>query len=429
MVMVTGGSVSSRRLGGVVATASALALVLAGCSSKHHAASSAPSAAPGGSAASSAPASTSAAPAPPAALSFSLANNSKGVSPTAPIGVSVFGGTLSQVSMKNSDGKLVAGRLASDKESWAVAEPLGYGKSYMISAHAVNADGKPVAKAESFSTVQPDNLTMPSINTAAGYSITAGGTYGVGQAIQVRFDEAIPDKAAAERALAVTTVPAQIGSWHWMDDQNVHWRPKTYFKSGTKVTVAANVYGVKVGPGLYGQSDVSTSFKIGPKQVAMVNDTDRIIHVYQNDKLVRNMPTSMGKGGSETIGGTTISFWTNSGPHIVIEKDPSVIMDSETYGLPHAAGGYKEVVYDDVKISVDGEYIHSAPWSVWAQGHSDQSHGCLNVSPENAEWYLNFAQPGDIVDVEGTPQKLQPWNSGDWTLSWAQWVAGSALSH
>jgi lipoprotein-anchoring transpeptidase ErfK/SrfK len=429
MVMVTGGSVTSRRFGGVAATAAALVLVLAGCSTKHHAASSSPSNVPGGSAGSSAPASTSAAPAPPAALSFSLANGAKNVSPTAPIGVSVSGGVLSRVAMKNADGKAIAGKLAPDKQSWAVAEPLGYGKSYTISAHAVNGDGKQAAKAESFSTVQPNTLTMPSINTAAGYSITQGGTYGVGQAIQVHFDESIPDKAAAERALTVTTVPAQVGAWRWMDDQNVHWRPKTYFRPGTKVSVTAKVYGVRVGPGLYGQSDVSSSFKIGPSQIAKVNDNERIIHVYQNGKLVRNMPTSMGRGGYETIGGRTISFWTNSGPHIVIEKSPSVIMDSQTYGLPHAAGGYKEVVYDDVKISIDGEYIHSAPWSVWAQGHSDQSHGCLNVSPENAEWYLNFAQPGDVVDIQGTPQKLAVWNSGDWTLGWAQWVAGSALKH
>jgi lipoprotein-anchoring transpeptidase ErfK/SrfK len=421
--------VTSRRLGGVVAAASALVLVLAGCSTKHHSASSAPSTAGNGSATSSAPASTSPAPAPPADLSFSLANGAKNVSPTAPVGVSVSGGLLSRVAMRNGDGKVIAGRLAADKQSWEVAEPLGYGKSYTISAHAVNGDGKQVAKAESFSTVQPDNMTAVTIDTAAGYSITPGGTYGVGQAVQVHFDEAIPDKAAAERALSVTTVPAQLGAWHWMDDQNVHWRPKTYFHAGTKVSVAANVYGVQVGPGLFGQSDVSTSFKIGPQQIAKVNDTERVIHVYQNGKLVRNMPTSMGKGGYETIGGHTISFFTNSGPHIVVEKDPSVIMDSETFGLPHAAGGYKEVVYDDVKISLDGEYVHSAPWSVWAQGHSDQSHGCLNVSPENAEWFLNYSQPGDIVDVEGTPQKLAVWNSGDWTLSWAQWVAGSALKH
>ena len=420
---------SSRRLGSVVAAASAFALVLAGCSSKHHVVSSGTGPTAAASTPSSAPASTSHAPAPPASLSFSLAGNAKGVSPTTPIGVSVLNGTLSQVSMKNADGKLVAGRLAPDKQSWAVAEPLGYGKSYTISAHAVNPDGKPVAKAESFTTVQPDNMTMPSILTAAGYSITPGATYGVGQAIDVHFDESIPDKAAAERALSVTTVPAQIGGWHWLDDQDVHWRPQTYFQPGTKVTVNANVYGVQVGPGLYGQSDASASFKIGPQQISKVNDTERVIHVYQNGKLVRNMPTSMGKGGYETIDGHTISFFTNSGPHIVVEKDPSVIMDSETFGLPHAAGGYKEVVYDDVKISLDGEYVHSAPWSVWAQGHSDQSHGCLNVSPENAEWFLNFSQPGDIVDVEGTPQKLQVWNSGDWTLSWAQWTAGSALNH
>jgi lipoprotein-anchoring transpeptidase ErfK/SrfK len=152
--------------------------------------------------------------------------------------------------------------------------------------------------------------------------------------------------------------------------------------------------------------------------------------VYSNGKLVKQMPTSMGKGGYVSgTQGQSISLWTNSGPHIVIGKEHDFKMNSNSYGLSsRSPEGYADIFIKwGVKVSVDGEYVHWAPWSVWAQGHQDTSHGCLNISPENSEWFYNFSQPGDIVDVEGTPQKLQIWNSGDWLVPWATWVRGSAV--
>ena len=82
-----------------------------------------------------------------------------------------------------------------------------------------------------------------------------GGTFGVGQPIVVWFDEPIKDKAAAEKRCSVTTDPPVDGGWHWIDDREVHWRPKEYWPAGTKVTVTANVYGKNLGGGLYGQQE------------------------------------------------------------------------------------------------------------------------------------------------------------------------------
>lgn len=417
----------------MVAAGIGLTLVLAACSSGHKS-TPAGSAAASSSAAAATPSTsvpTSTTPAvPPARLIVSPATGASGVSPVSPISVAVADGTIQTVTLTNDEGKVVPGAMTATKTSWKAGEELGYGKTYQLVAKATNSAGAQVSRASTFSTITPDNMTMPYINTAAGYSIDPTQKYGVGQAIRVHFDEPIADKAAAERALSVTTVPAQVGGWNWFTDQDVHWRPKTYFHAGTKVTVAAKVYGVKVGPGLYGQSDTSVSFRIGNAQISKVNDSNKIINVFQNGHLVKQMPTSMGRGGYVAgTGGKQISLWTNSGPHMVIDAEKNIVMSSGSFGLPATSpDGYSNIhVPYGVRISADGEYVHWADWSVWAQGNTDTSHGCLNVSPENSVWFYNFSQPGDIVDVEGTPQKLQVWNSGDWTVPWATWLAGSAL--
>jgi lipoprotein-anchoring transpeptidase ErfK/SrfK len=372
---------------------------------------------------------TSSAPAaPPARISSNPANGAQGVSPVAPISVTAAGGTLSSVTMTNSEGKGVKGALSTDKTSWHVAEDLGYSKVYTVLAKAVNAAGQSVSRTTHFTTVTPPNMTMPYLDTTGGGSITNGATYGVGFVASVHFDEPITDKAAAEKTLNVTTSPAQQGSWYWMDDQTAHWRPRAYYQAGTKVTVSADVYGQQVSPGLWGQADQSVSFRIGPSHVSIADDKTKIVTVYQNGKVIKHMPTSMGKGGSTVDNGQTITFWTQPGTYTVLDQANPVRMDSRTFGLSLDAGGYNVLVYWATRISTDGVYVHSAPWSVWAQGKTDTSHGCLNVSPGNAEWFYKWSQVGDVVQVKHTGgAPLEVWQNGDWSVPWSEWLAGSAL--
>ncbi|NED67989.1 L,D-transpeptidase, partial [Streptomyces sp. SID10244] len=120
---------------------------------------------------------------------------------------------------------------------------------------------------------------------------------------------------------------------------------------------------------------------------------------------------------------------TNNGTYIVAEREPSVIMDSSTYGVPvNSPEGYKETVYDATRISFSGIYVHSAPWSLGDQGVDDVSNGCLNVSPENAEWFLNHALRGDIVIAKNTVGPTLPGDDGlgDWNVPWSVWKKGNA---
>jgi lipoprotein-anchoring transpeptidase ErfK/SrfK len=397
----------------------ALALILlAGCS---HAATAGMPSGPGH-VDTTGPAKTTPA-APPARLQVRPANGATDISPNTPVIVTAGGGKLSAVTVRNAAGKVVKGAWSADRRRWSSAEPLGYSKTYSVTAAAANADGKQTTVATQFTTVTPATFTLPYLFP------TPRMTVGVGQPITVRFDESIADKAAAERALKVTTSPAVAGAWHWFGDTVAHWRPKRYWQPGTKVTVAANVYGVNVGNNIYGQQDVATSFRIGASKIATINDNTHQMAVRFGGKVVRTIPVSMGRGGSVTVKGRTIYFTTQSGPHIVAEKYPIKTMSSESYGLPKTDPlGYEEKIPLAVRVTPDGEFVHAASWSVADQGIRNVSHGCINISPANAQWFYKNFSYGDIVDIRNTGAQM-PFAPGynEWGVPWSEWLAGSAL--
>ncbi|QSE87771.1 L,D-transpeptidase family protein (plasmid) [Rhodococcus pseudokoreensis] len=363
------------------------------------------------------------------AITVTTVDGASGVNPVAPVSVQTSDGALESVTMTNNEGKVVDGIFTPDRLVWKPVGPLGYGKTYTLVISATNTDGKRSERTSTFSTVQPDNLTQPSFVTSGGNLLTDGGTFGVGIVAVTHFDEPITDRAAAERALSVETSPKVDGSWYWADDQNVHWRPQNYYAPGTRVTARANVYGVPLGEGLFGQEDASTSFTIGDAHISVADDTTKQVTVTNNGEVVRTMPTSMGMGGTEVINGQTLSFWTQPGIYTVLDKANPVVMDSSTYGLPvNSRLGYKESINYATRISTDGIYLHELEDTVWAQGNTNVSHGCLNLSRVNAQWFYDFSLPGDVVEVRNTGgEPLQLWQNGDWSVPWDAWQAGSAL--
>jgi lipoprotein-anchoring transpeptidase ErfK/SrfK len=144
-----------------------------------------------------------------------------------------------------------------------------------------------------------------------------------------------------------------------------------------------------------------------------------MLTVTENGAVIKTFPMSSGKD----------EFPTMSGKHLVLGKSPKVVMDSRTNGIPlDSPDGYLEDVFWDTQISSTGEYVHAAPWSVNSQGRRNVSHGCINISTANAEWFFNWSQRGDVVEVTGTPR---PPNNDisvvDWKLGYDEWRQGSAL--
>ncbi|MEO3757900.1 Ig-like domain-containing protein [Mycobacterium sp. B14F4] len=329
-----------------------------------------------------------------------------------PVTVSAGGGVLGTVKLLNEAGKPVDGRLSPDGVTWTSAEPLGYNKQYTLRAEALGLGGA-TRNSMTFETQSPENLTMPYVLPNDGEVV------GVGQPIAIRFDEAIPDRLAAQRAITVKTTPEVEGAFYWLNNREVRWRPAQYWKPGTTVEVQVKAYGVDFGGGLFGQDDASTRFTVGDEVVATADDATKTLTVRRNGEVVSTMPISMGKDRTPT----------NNGVYIIGDRYPFLVMDSSTYGVPvNSADGYRTEVNWATQMSYSGIYVHSAPWSVGSQGSTNVSHGCINVSPSNARWFFDNTKRGDIVEVVNTVGSTLPGTDGlgDWNIPWEQWRAGNA---
>ncbi len=352
-------------------------------------------------------------PTPPVVWTLSPAADAVDVSPSAPITLSVTQGSLVSAVLTNPQGAAVEGALAADGLSWTLSEPLGYGKSYAVAAVAKDAAGKEAVQNYSFTTLTPDNKTL-----ATAFP-TDGMTVGVGQPIAIFFDEPIVDKAGVEKLITIKTSPEVVGAFYWTSNKEVHWRPQAYWPAGTAVEVNINIYGRDVGDGIYGQEDKKFAFTIGQSKIATIDDNAHTMVITIDGAVVMEMPVSLG----------TNQYPTYNGVHVVAEAYESKIMDSSTWGLT-GVGAYRTEVAYATRISSSGEFVHAAPWSVWAQGSENVSHGCVNVSMDNATWfYQNFGY-GDIVDIQNTAgPALQVWDGyGDWMVPWETYQLGGARS-
>jgi lipoprotein-anchoring transpeptidase ErfK/SrfK len=357
-----------------------------------------------------------AADAPDAQVSLSLADGSADVSPVVPLEISVTDGELDAVTLVDAGGAEIAGAVeqadGADSAVWTPEAPLAYGTQYTLTAAAVNEDDEEVTASSTFTTVTPGTLSTPSIGPLDGMTV------GVGMPIRVWFDGPVVDKAAVESHLQVTSTPATDGVWNWFSDSEVHFRPSEYWPANTEVRLDANLYGIDFGEGVWGEKNRTVSFSIGEKHVSIADASTHQMQVYDGDQLVQTFPISAGSPDNPSY----------NGAHVVTEMNRDRIMDSSTYGVPvDSPDGYRTPVEYAVRISDSGEFVHAAPWSVAQQGNTNVSHGCINMSTENARWFFDFSVPGDVVEIQGSSAGTLRSDIYDWTIPWDEWQAGSAL--
>ena len=347
-----------------------------------------------------------------ATLTYTPATAATNTDPTQPARVSVVDGTLETVTLTGPKGP-VAGTIAADKRSWTSTDKLAYGVTYTWGGSAKAVDGTAVPLAGTFATRPPSKKIRGTIN------IGDGRTVGVAAPIRIQFNGHVADRAAAEQALSVqTSVPVE-GAWGWLPDEGggsrVDWRPKVYWPAHTKVTVTAKLGGVPYGGDTVGAADFSSTFAIGDAQVVKADVNSFRMVVVRNGQKVLDVPASYGLGSDPERN-------TRSGVHVVSEKFTDKRMVSQRYD-------YDVMEKWAVRISNNGEFIHANPVSAAAQGSANVTHGCVNLSIENAKAYYDMAQYGDPVEVTGTPVPLAARDGDiwDWTLSWEQWKQLSAL--
>lgn len=344
----------------------------------------------------------------------SVANGSSGVTPDTPVVLTAPAGeTIGSVTLADAAAHAIPGTYSADRKTWTSAANLRVADTYQLNAEtskpSVNGVG---LQHETFSTANEEN----NIKFDDMYPVD-GSTVGVGQPVVLEFEHPIPqaDRAGVERALAVYSTPQQSGSWGWLSSQRVDYRPQNYWRPGTKVHVAMNLSGVQVGDGLFGAEDHSLDFTVGRDQETLVNLSNDHATVYRDGQEVRSFAVTGGMPGLDTWAGT----------YAVIDKASDVRMDSRTAGLGDAYD-IPDVKWD-VHFTYSGSYIHSAPWSVSAQGVTNVSHGCVGTNPGDAEWYFDSTLPGDIIRVVDSPRTAALGNGfNDWQDSWSAWQGMSA---
>jgi lipoprotein-anchoring transpeptidase ErfK/SrfK len=328
--------------------------------------------------------------------------------------VKTANGTISSIKVYDRNGTPVPGTLAKDGTVWKSAAKLVPMTRYR--AQVVLAGG-----GESLTRTLKFRATDSHRHLTALLSPGDGDVVGVGSPVIVRLSRPVADdqRAAVQNRLAVSSTPSRVGAWHWISSQELHWRPPTYWRAHTKVTVSSNLNGLYLGHGVWGEGEHRTFFRIGNSHISRVDVARHQMYVYENRHLIKTFPISAGR----------TQYPTKNGVHITFEKAQVVTMDSATVGIPRdSPDGYYEKVYWDVRISYGGAFVHAAPWSVADQGISNVSHGCVNLSPTNATWFYNWSLRGDIVDVYNSTAPVDTADPGmaDWNMSWKKWVAGDA---
>ncbi len=352
----------------------------------------------------------------PAEVSITPANDATAVKPSDPVVVKATAGSLDEVSVTNAKGESVKGALDSSGV-WTSSANLAPNTAYTVNVKATGPDGTSATKTSSFHTLKP-------AVTATYGILNDGETVGVGMPVSIQFDSAVATpamRAAVEKRVSVTTSPKQAGAWGWLDNRQLMWRPATYWKPGTKVTVNAPLTGVQTGAGKWVGNDDHASFTIGSAMVSTVNIKTHQMTVTRNGQVIRTIPVSTGRPGPLTE--------TRYGTKVIIRKEGQVTMDSATVGIKKGQPGYYKIDTKwNLRLTWTGEYIHSAPWSVGSQGSANVSHGCTNMSPANAQWMFENSKVGDVVKFTGSNRPFLPTEGiGVWQYTYSQWQKQSAL--
>ncbi|MFI9150276.1 Ig-like domain-containing protein [Streptomyces sp. NPDC053367] len=340
------------------------------------------------------------------------------VPPGKPVTVTAAGGSLTSVTVTAAGGGRLTGEVAADGGSWVSHRNAAPGTAYTVAATTRTAAGTTRTTRSSFTTAEAGKVNK--VDWRPG----SGATVGVAQPISLVFDNPVRNRAEVEKQLKVTTSNGTEGSWGWIRDwsgrDRVDWRPRTYWKPGTEVTLHAELNGIDSGPdGGWFVRDYTTTFTTGTRQIVKVDlDTHRLTLV-RDGRTVRRIPVSGG-----TPGGDKRSW---RGTAVLMAKEGTINMNSETVGLGDA---YDKMVDYSMRLTWSGMYAHAAPWNAAWFGRANHSSGCIGMSDADAAWFYAQVRPGDPFEITGEDTKgvVEPGNGfGAWNLSWPEWREKSAL--
>ncbi|MFF6957682.1 MULTISPECIES: Ig-like domain-containing protein [unclassified Streptomyces] len=354
-----------------------------------------------------------------AAITVSPGDGAKDVPASGTLRVTVGQGKLTGVTAKSADGTPVPGTLAADGSGWQPTGRLALATRYTVDAYAVDEQGRPAAKHADFTTLVPQHTFI------GFFTPENGSTVGVGMIVSLRFNRPVTDRAAVERAITVTSVPAVTVTGHWFGGQRLDLRPADYWKAGTRVTLHLRLRDVQGAPGVYGTQSKDVRFTIGRDQRSTVDAVAHTLVVRRGGAVVRTLPASTGAPQHTTYDGVMV----------IAEKHAVTRMNGQTVGF----GGEYDIpdVPHAMRLTNSGTFVHGNYWSpAGVFGTTNVSHGCIGLrdvkggsATSPAGWFFDHSLVGDPIRVTNSHDRTVAADNGmgGWNLSWAQWQAGSAL--
>ncbi|WAU84766.1 Ig-like domain-containing protein [Streptomyces sp. Qhu-G9] len=354
-------------------------------------------------------------------------DGSRGVRPEEGLRVRVPAGRLESVKVvKSQDAQdsPVPGRIVGDGTTWKPDDPrLALAAKYAVDAVALDGHGRRVARHVTFTTYVPDERFI-------GYVVPENrSTVGTGMIVSLEFNRRIRDRAAVERAIRVTSVPKAEIAPHWFGRNRLDFRPETYWKPGTKVTVELRLRDVEAAPGVYGLQYRTFSFTVGRSQVSVVDAAAHTMEVRRDGALLSTVPITAGAPTSTTY----------NGKMVVTEMLEVTRMNGATVGFKRADGKGEYDIPDvphAMRLTSSGTFLHGNYWAQGVFGTANVSHGCVGLrdvkggsSATPAGWFFDRSLVGDVVEVVNSDdKKVAPDNGlGGWNMDWKAWKAGSAV--
>ncbi|WP_030749419.1 L,D-transpeptidase family protein [Streptomyces sp. NRRL F-5135] len=351
-------------------------------------------------------------------------DGARGVGLTDRIEVRVADGRLERVEVRqieNATPEDLPGRLSADGRSWT-PEPgatVALAAKYSVDAVAVDRQGRRSARHTTFTTLVPTDRFI-------GYFAPENrSTVGTGMIVSFDFNRRIQDRAAVERAVSVTSEPPVEIVGHWFGDDRLDFRPRTYWRPGTRVTVELRLRDVEAAPGVFGIQRKTVGFTIGRSQVSLVDAAEHTMRVWRDGTLTSTLPITAGAPGTTTY----------NGKMVVSELFDVTRMDGRTVGF----GGEYDIkdVPHAVRLTTSGTFLHGNYWApAETFGTKNVSHGCVGLRDTKgggtdtpAGWFFERTLIGDVVEVVNSQDStVAPDNGlGGWNMNWEEWTAGSAL--
>ncbi|WP_238782669.1 L,D-transpeptidase [Streptomyces monomycini] len=351
-----------------------------------------------------------------ASVTITPKDGAKDVATDGALKVSSSRGRLTSVKVQDDKGNPVEGKVTGGSV-WQPTGKLRAATTYKVDAVAVDDQLRESARHATFTTLVPENTFV------GRYTPEDGQTVGVGMPVSINFTRGITDPERVQKGIKVTAEPSVPIAGHWFGNDRLDFRPETYWKPGTKVTLDIDLKGVEGRPGVYGTQSKHISFTIGRSQVSTVDVQAKEMSVVRDGKKIKTIPITAGGPGTETY----------NGQMVISEKHEVTRMNGETVGF----GGEYDIadVPHAMRLSTSGTFIHGNYWSGRSTfGSRNASHGCIGLFDQRgggdgstpAAWFYANSLIGDVVTVKNShDETIAPENGLNvWNMSWEKWRSG-----